>query len=628
MGRRRQPQQRARRASEQRPANWWALPAFLAAVFAFKLLILTQLQDHPLLQPEGALDAAAYVSLAHRVTAGDLLLGPGLYYVSPLYIYFLAALFSIADSLVFARTVQLALGTAAVGCVFVAARTWFGPRAAWFSATLTALTGLFTFYEIVLFQSSLDVFLTSAGLACVSGVFRLQPEATKPHPVASTFRWKIALAGVFFGLQILNRPNIAIAVAGLAIALLVMRHRQAAAWFVAAAALTLTPVVARNLVVSRQFALASSQGGLNFFIGNNPEATGQYVAIPGIRANIEGQAEDTRRVAEAAEGRQLSDGEVSGHFTGLAMSWIRQQPGAATKLFLKKLALVFNARHQWLDYSYPYYAHDTGSWLWLLFVGPWLLVPLGVGGFAFGSRGSQGSAGSGGSWVLATFVVTYAVSVAVFFVAERYRLPLLAALCVSSGATAAEVTQALRRRASRLQPRGSAAVAGVLAVGGVILAAWPFHLPDGRFEERLRLSKAYMNRHDYAAAVNELQSAHELKPNDTATEFNLGMALVSSGRPEEGIAHVRHAVDAGTPVKGARYALAGALLTTGDREGAVTLLRGYYPADDDSAESCYQVARLALGAGAPRVAERYLQRALQLRPGWPEALAALEQVSR
>jgi tetratricopeptide (TPR) repeat protein len=213
-----------------------------------------------------------------------------------------------------------------------------------------------------------------------------------------------------------------------------------------------------------------------------------------------------------------------------------------------------------------------------------------------------------------------------FFVAERYRLPLLVALCIPAGATLAELSQAFRRRTSHLAPRTSTAVA--LAIAGAVITALPFSLEDGRFEERLRLSKAYMNRRDYGAAVNELENAHQLKPDDTATEFNLGMALVSSGRPEEGIAHVRHAVDAGTPVKGARYALAGALLATGDREGAVALLRGYYPAADDTAESCYQVARLAMGAGAPRVAERYLQRALQLRPGWPEALAALEQVSR
>ena len=33
-----------------------------------------------------------------------------------------------------------------------------------------------------------------------------------------------------------------------------------------------------------------------------------------------------------------------------------------------------------------------------------------------------------------------------------------------------------------------------------------------------------------------------------------------------------------------------------------------------------------MNAGAPVVAERYLTRALALRPGWPEALQALAQI--
>jgi len=166
--RRKQRQGRVAAAGPQ--SAWdWRLPAFLGAVFALKLIVLLQLQHHPLLQPEGVPDSAAYVALAQRVLGGDLALGPGLYYVSPLYIYFLAALLGLSESLTFVRLVQIALGTGAVACVFWTARHWFGPRAAWIAATLAALTGEFTFYEIVVFQSSLDTFLTAAALLCLTG---------------------------------------------------------------------------------------------------------------------------------------------------------------------------------------------------------------------------------------------------------------------------------------------------------------------------------------------------------------------------------------------------------------------------------------------------------------------------
>src|SRR5262245_24585402 len=146
MSRRRQRQQKRVLAPEPRRAGWnWPLLLFFAGVFAIKAVVLAQLQHHPLLEPGGGVDSAEYVALARRVLGGDLLLGPGLYYLSPLYVYFLAALLAISDSFTFVRVVQIALGTAAVWCIFVSARAWAGPRAAWCAAILAALTGVFTF---------------------------------------------------------------------------------------------------------------------------------------------------------------------------------------------------------------------------------------------------------------------------------------------------------------------------------------------------------------------------------------------------------------------------------------------------------------------------------------------------
>ena len=137
-------------------------------VFVLKLLVVFQLKDHPLLQPDVGLDTAAYAELARKVVAGDLALGPGLYFVSPLYIYFLAAGLAVTDSFTAVRVLQVLLGTVSVGFVFLSARDWFGERAAWIAAGLAAFTGLFTFYETLILQASLDAFLTSAALLCVT----------------------------------------------------------------------------------------------------------------------------------------------------------------------------------------------------------------------------------------------------------------------------------------------------------------------------------------------------------------------------------------------------------------------------------------------------------------------------
>jgi 4-amino-4-deoxy-L-arabinose transferase-like glycosyltransferase len=610
--------------------------------------VLAQLQHHPLLQPEGDLDPAAYVQLARRVLAGDLALGPGLYYLSPLYIYFLAATLWVSDSFTWVRLVQIALGTASVACIFATARDWFGRRAAWVAAGLAAFTGVFTFYEILILQSSLDAFLTAAGLMFLTNALvdlprssHVPPSHVPPkggsykngiwNPVVSAFRRKELLAGLFFGLQILNRPNVIVAVAGVALSLLLIRRARIAAVLAAGVLVAMAPVVLRNALVPRQFALVSSQGGLNLYIGNHEAATGQYTAVPGVRANIDGQAGDTRRVAEQSAGRPLTDAEVSAHFTGLATTWMRGHPAAAARLFVRKLALVFNARHQWLDFSYPYYARDTGSLLVLLFVGPWLLVPLGLVGLALGLRppsprgfGETGEIRDRAYLVWASFVPWYALGVALFFVAERYRLPIFVPLCVAAGGAVERISQLLVRAMSS----GPFAVPAAAFIAGCVLTGWPFRLEDGRFEERLRLSKVLMNRGDYGTAVMELEKAHAIDPAHAITEFNLGMALTANGRTGEGISHIRRAVEEGVAIDGARYALASALLSSGDIPGAAALLRTFTPAASDGADSCYQVGVLALDAGAPEVAARFLSRALALRPGWPEAQRAIEESRR
>src|SRR5262249_13564733 len=78
MRRRRGREQKRAVAPAPRRVRWnWRLILLLAAVFAVKAIVLAQLQHHPLLEPDGGVDSAAYVALARRVLGGDLLLGPG-----------------------------------------------------------------------------------------------------------------------------------------------------------------------------------------------------------------------------------------------------------------------------------------------------------------------------------------------------------------------------------------------------------------------------------------------------------------------------------------------------------------------------------------------------------------------
>jgi len=334
----------------------WRPLVLLAGTFVLKALVLSQLKDHPLAAPDAGLDTTAYVRLAEQVLAGNVGLGPGLYYVSPFYIYFLAALLGVFHSFTAVRVVQIALGTASVGFIFLMARRWFGARAAWIAALLAAFTGLFTFYEVLILQSSVDAFLTAAALWCLgAGV----PAEAGNYKIEYAHR-SVFLAGVIWGVQTLNRPNVLIAVLGVALVMLiVLRRVKPAALLVTGLVLGMAPVAIRNVVVSGEWTLVSSHGGLNFYIGNNPTATGFYQNVPGVTPSIVGQEKDTRRIASQALGRPATDAEASRYFFGLARTWIREHPADAARLFVKKFAFTFHAAHVPLPQSYAFFAYDT-----------------------------------------------------------------------------------------------------------------------------------------------------------------------------------------------------------------------------------------------------------------------------
>lgn len=603
--------------------------AVLVAVAALlKLIVVWQLADHPLVQPEAGLDTTAYADLARRVVAGDLGLGPGLYYVSPLYIYVLAAGLALTDSFTAVRVVQVLAGALAVGGIWTMAREWSNARAAWMAAALVAGTGLITFYEVLILQASIDVALTAAALLSLTWALR-----------GRGARWYL-VAGLVLGLAALNRPNMAIAAAGLAGVLILQWRWRPMALLIAGVIAGMAPVAVRNVVVAGEWTPVSSHGGLNFYIGNSADATGFYQQVPGITPDISGQSRDARRVAEQALGRTLSDVETSAYFSGLAWGWIREHPGAAARLFLKKLGYVFHAQHIALPYSYPFFVHDANTALRFYAVGPWLLIPLGLMGLFVMLRQTTDRANT---LVWISFVPIYAVSVAAFFLAERYRLPLLVPLCVGSGIA----LDALVTRISARQWK-SLVLPVLLVVVGLGVVNSETSLSDSRWTEGLRMaqrlvilgrdaeadawaSKLAANEPSPGAthygvgiqyliggkterALPYLASAQRLKPGEPDFEYSLGQALLKTGRAPEAVTHLRRGIDAGTKVPLAGFDLALALQATGDLSGAAAAIRRITPAVGDDAEVWLRVGRLAASVQAPDVAEPFFRQGAALAP--------------
>lgn len=575
------PQQYPRQ--ERSPLSVWGLLILLAVVFVLKLVVVYQLKDHPILHPDSGLDTTAYVSLARRVLAGDWWLGPGLYYVSPFYIYFVAAGLAAFDSFTAVRIIQAALGTVSVGCIFLMARAWFGARVGWIAAVLAAGTGLFTFYEALILQSSIDAFFTASALCALTYALRALPTS---RPAPSRFSvGAFLLTGVIVGIAALNRPNMLFGGAAVGIACLLVRAWRPALLLLVGLALGLAPSIVRNAVVAGQWSLVSSHGGLNLYIGNNEHATGFYREVPGIRPLIEGQQQDAMTVAANALGHPVSDADASDYFRDRALTWVREHPLDAAGLFARKIFYTFHAQHVALPHSYPFFAYEMDTVLRFLIIGPWLLVPLGLTGLLFAGTGREPDAPSRSRaflvWV--AFVPGYACGVALFFVAERYRLPLFVPLCVGAGAALEMFWQAFKdKRLTRL------AWPALLLAGLAVGINWPLPLNDGRWDEGLRTAQRLVITGDYQAADAWVERLERTTSRPGRAHHAVAMQLVAEDQPERALTHLTRSLELGY-------------------------------AERDDAQIWLRLGRLSARTQGSAAAEPFFRRAVQLAPEQADA---------
>ena len=589
---------------------------------------------HPLLQPAGDMDSGVYARLAAEVARGDVLLrgpGPVPYFVSPLYIYFLAAVHALsAGSLFAAKAVQIALGTAAVGLVWGMTRKLFDDRAALVAGILYALTGIVSFHEILILQAALDPFLTALSLFLLANALAPGRISSKVNREGA---W--AAAGAAFGLLALNRPNALLCVPAIAAALFLflpfkenpLRALGVAGAFLAGTAAIVAFPLARNLIVSGEPVLISSHGGLNLLVGNGPGANGVYRWLEGITPSVSGQAADAKKLAERETGRTLTAREVSSFFSRRAFAWIASEPGTAARLFARKLWYVFSNDELALNFSSAWYRRESVL-LRLLAVGPWLLVPLGMAGLALALRGAGRLSGRDAA-IWASFVPVYALLVAAFFVATRYRLPLAVPLAAGAGGAVSIVLSALGKR-----ERKPVLVAACVALPFLVLAVWPTGVDDGSSEEEIQWALHLIDTGDVSESAARLNALATVYPLPGVLWFRVGQAWAAAGRLDDAIPALERSlsIDAGQPetrgvLAAARERRGMERAMAGNAAAAVPDLEEAARLDPKNAAVRVNLAAILAerGATGDRARARALAaEALVLEPGYDKAEALLK----
>jgi 4-amino-4-deoxy-L-arabinose transferase-like glycosyltransferase len=389
------------------------------------------------------MDAKYHHEWALQIVSGDFW-GDEVFFRAPLYPYLLALLYKISgSSIAFAIVCQQLIGTLSAVLVYLLARQLFRPSVSLLAGIFAALYWPFIYFEGDLLIVTTIVFLDLLALLL------LEKSIRNDHT-------KLFLAsGIVLGLSAIARPNILILLPVLPVVFYVRgrppakqsvpvsrRWMRSTLLVYASVFAVILPVIVRNYIVGRDVVPIASQGGVNFYIGNNPQSDGRTAIVPGTRWDWWGGYEDAIKAAETDRGRALKPSEVSDYYFQKALAFIVSSPDESILLILKKSGLFWAGGERSNNKYIYFFWHKSGLGKVPL-PGFWLIAPLGLaGGVLLWRRRRDFS-------LLYIFVIAYMLGVVAFFVNARFRLPVVPVLIIFAAYAAFALWHSVRQRGLR-----------------------------------------------------------------------------------------------------------------------------------------------------------------------------------
>ncbi|MDE2811435.1 MAG: tetratricopeptide repeat protein [Gemmatimonadota bacterium] len=595
--------------------------AVFALALSARLYYLHEIRASPLFTAP-VVDARTYTEEARYLSDVSFAGRPAPFWQPPLYPVLLGGLFALAgDDLYLPRLIQAFIGALVCVLICLLGHRIFGAGVGLGAGFAAALYGPLIYFGGELLPTLLACCLNLLVLLLAIGE-------------GGWARW--LAAGVLLGLSALAVANVLLFAPAL-LGYLYWRQRRLrpAAFLLLGCALVIAPVAYRNWAVGGDLVLISHNAGINFYIGNNPD----YEQTTHIRPG-----RDWIELVEMPERRAGIDqpSAKSRYFFAQSWQYITSEPLDFLGLLAYKGYLFLRGdeipRNRDL-----YFSRNDSSLLSILL---WkkglafpfgLVLPLALLGFYVFLRSPKPPEGR----LLALFVACYALSVVLFFVTARYRLPAVPVLLLF----AAYGVRFLWHRPWPALP----ALAALLIFCNVAAGAMD---QEGNAHEHYYLGYAYEKRdmpahaarhyrhaiardpnfaepllalaalhgeaERYSKAIDLYRRYLKTQPNDVDVRFLLGHTALLARRYDEAAAAYSEVAAARPNWAAAHGGLGYALLMTDQPQRAARAYSRTLELNPDSTLVRYQLARLYAAQGQHREAIAEFEQLMQREPHVPE----------
>ncbi len=365
-----------------------------------------------------------------------------------------------------------------------------------------------------------------------------------------------------------------------------------------------SPCWIHNYFLARDPVVLSAHSGINFWIGNNPQANGYPRFPPGLRAGQAAMLQDSIDQAEVSAGRPLKHAEVSAYWSAKAKTYIAEHFSDWLKLIGLKLRNFWSA-FQYDDLSIITILREQGVIFPGLYFG--VIASFAIPGVLFGWRLAPAS-----RWVLGAILLSM-ISLLSVFITERYRLVAVPGLLIFAVLGLSIFWQKIITSDLR-----AAALYLIVLIPSTRFVSWSPRDPSLWALDAYNAGWQALESNNLVLAEKKLAVAHAYVPENSETLFAIGNLRLAQNHPDAASAFYHAVLKLDDRHKGAFNNLGVIAFEAGDYEAAEDWFRHAAEVDPRDAKSHFLLAKTFFAKNDPVNAHNEIDAAIALKPDQPD----------